>query len=136
MGVIKEHTTVIDDKTYTCKTFPATEGLIILPKLISLLGEEIANLVFATDNKQLEELMNSPDVLIAMVVRISEKVAENDGLLYLKDLLKYTTCEQIKVGDAEIPGSVYERFDTHFAGEYLHMFKVVSWVARASFASP
>jgi len=136
MGVVKTHTTVIDGKSYSCQTFPATEGLIILPKLLAMLGEEVANLVFATNDEQLDGLMDSPKVLAAMMVKISEKAAENDGLLVLKDLLKYTSCEQVKVGDAEIPQSVYDRFDSHFAGEYLHLFKVVGWVARASFGNP
>ena len=136
MGVIKEHTTVIDDKTYTCKTFPATEGLVILPKLIALLGQEVANLVFVTDDKQLDGLMEDPTVLGGVMVRISEKAIENDGLLQIKELLRYTACDKVQVGDAEIAASVYERFDTHFAGDYSHLFRVVTWVARMSFAAP
>ena len=136
MGVIKEHSTVIDDKTYTCTTFPAGEGLVILPQLIALLGEEVANHDFATNDKQLDGLMDDPKVLGAMMVRISEKAAENDGLLYLKELLKYTACDQVQIGDAQIQASVYERFDDHFAGKYMHLFHVVTWVARMSFASP
>lgn len=136
MGVITTHTTDIDGKPYSCKTFPASEGLVLLPKLISLLGEDVANLVFATSDDQLEGLMENRKVLSAMMVKIAEKASEDDGLLNLKELLKYTTCEKIKVGDAEISDSVYERFDTHFAGDYLHLFKVIGWVARASFANP
>lgn len=136
MGVIATHTNTIDDKSYSCKTFPATEGLIILPKLITLLGEEVTNLVFGTDDDQLQELMGNPKVLGAMLVKISERVSEVDGLLVLKELLRYTTCEQVKVGEAEISASVYDRFDTHFAGDYMHLLQVVQWVARASFANP
>jgi hypothetical protein len=136
MGVIKEHTTVIDGKTYTCKTFPATEGLVILPKLISVLGEAVTNLVFGVDDAELAEAMSNPKIIGAMLVKISERVSENDGLLVLKELLAYTSCDQVKVGDAEINQSVYDRFDSHFAGDYMHLINVVSWVARASFGNP
>ena len=136
MGVIKKHETIIDEKPYSCETFPATEGLIILPKLISLLGEDVANLIFTVDDEQIGGLLENPKVLAAMMVKISERAAENNGLLVLKDLLKYTRCSAVRVGDATLEASVWERFDSHFAGDYLHLFKVVSWVARASFGNP
>lgn len=136
MAQVQDHTTVIDGKTYTAKTFPALEGLVILPKLIALLGEDIANLVFATSEGQLDQLMNNPAVLTKMIVSIAEKAAQTDGLLVLHDLMKYVNCDQVKVGDAVVSASVYTKFNDHFAGDYLHMFKVVSWVARISFAKP
>ena len=136
MGTIKTHTNVIDGKSYSCKTFPASEGLVILPKLITVLGEAVTNLVFGVEDDELAEAMSNPKIIGAMLVKISEGVAENDGLLVLRDLLKYTTCEQVQVGDAQIPQSVYERFDTHFAGEYMHLINVTTWVARASFGNP
>ena len=136
MGTIKKHTTVLDGKPYTCETFPATEGLVIIPKLLALLGDDVANLIFSTDDAEIAELMGNTKVMAAMLMKISMRVSETDGLLVLRDLLQYTTCDKVQVGEAELTASVYERFDTHFAADYLHLIKVVQWVARASFASP
>lgn len=136
MGTITSHESVIDDKTYICKTFPASEALILLPKLMALLGEEVANLVFGTNKEELAQLMSEPKIITQLMIRVSERAADNDGLLLLRDLMKYTECDKIKVGDADVRGSVYERFDTHFAADYIHLLKVVAWVARASFANP
>ena len=136
MGTIKEHLTTIDNKEYSCKTFPATEGLVLLPKLIALMGDKVANLIFYTDDEQQKELVENPKTGIAIMVQISERAAENDGLLIIKEVLKYTRCKQCRVGDAEVEASVYETFDHHFAGAYGHLFKVFSWVARVSFENP
>ena len=46
MSVVTKHETVIDGKSYSCETFPASEGLVVLPKLVSLLGEKVVDLVF------------------------------------------------------------------------------------------
>ena len=136
MGVVKTHEQVIDGKTYSCKTFPASEGLILLPKMLALLGEEVANLVFGLEDTDLETLMDDRKVVSAMLVRISERAAENDGLLILRDLMRYTECDKVRVGDADVRASVHERFDEHFAGEYGHLIRVAVWVGRASFANP
>jgi len=136
MGTIKTHESVIDDKTYFCKTFPASEGLILLPKMLSLLGEEVANLIFGLEDADLDGLLEDAKIVTQMIIRISERAAETDGLLVLRDLMRYTECDKVKVGDAEVRASVHERFDSHFAGDYGHLIRVAVWVGRASFANP
>ena len=66
-----------------------------------------------------------------MAKRASE--SEVGGLLVVKDLLKSTTADKVRLGDAEIPGSVHEHFDIHFSANYQHLATVVMWVGQVNF---
>ena len=129
----QEHCEVIDGILYKTKTLPATEGLILLPKLIQLMGEEGIQLFLATTEEQKDSLMGDAEVVGALVSHIASNAAENDGLLVVKRLLQRTTCDKIKIGDNFIEGKVTDHFDDHFAGKYLHLLNVCIWVGRASF---
>ena len=134
MGTIKTHTTTIDGIQYTTKTFPAAEGLQLLPRLISLLGEQVLSL-FIAGRHDIEHLAETPEVLAAMLARIADN-AKDGGLLVFRDLLRYTEADKVSIGDTQVPGSVFEHFDEHFAGRYGHLLKVCLWVARVSFSEP
>lgn len=140
MGNIREHRQEIDGKLYVCKTFPASEGLIILPRLISLLGENVANLVFGIGEEEIDALMADPKLTTTIFVRIAERAEQNDGLLVLRDLMKYTTHmrrhQEPGQKVVEVPEPVYDMFDDHFAGNYMHLLNVAMWVGRASFGNP
>jgi hypothetical protein len=137
MAKVRVHTEMIDGKTYHTKTFPATEGLVILPKLMALLGDSVVSLIFGVEGDQLDKLFADPKIVGAVIVDVAKRAADNDGFLVLRDLLKYTECDQCDIGgDAPIKGSVYEWFDRHFEGDYLHLLNVCVWVARVSFAKP
>jgi len=126
MGTTTEHTHVIDGVEYTTKTLAASDGLRILPKIVALLADE----------KDRDQLLRDPKVLGAMITEISRSAAEDDGLLVLKDLLKTTTSNLVRIGDAEVPGSVHTHFDHHFAGRYRHLVEVCMWVGRVNFTGP
>ncbi len=136
MGTTTEHTHVIDGVEYTTKTLAASDGLRILPKIVALLGDAMTGLFFATDEKDRDQLLRDPKVLGAMITEISRSAAEDDGLLVLKDLLKTTTSNLVRIGDAEVPGSVHTHFDHHFAGRYRHLVEVCMWVGRVNFTGP
>lgn len=141
MGAIKEHAEEIDGKLYRCKTFTASEGLVLFPRLVALLGEEMVNLVLATGDRQLADLLGDRKVVAAMMVKISERAAEDDGLLVLREVLKHTVYvrrhqEPGAKAPVEVPESVYKTFDEHFAGDYMHLLNVCIWVGRASFGAP
>lgn len=136
MGTIQEHTKTIDGVTYTTRTLPATKGLVILPKLISMFGEAITGLFFATDEEAREKLLSDPKVLGAVISAVATQAAETDGLLVLKDLLASTSADKVRVGDAEVPGSIATHFDGHFAGRYRHLMEVAFWVGTCNFAGP
>lgn len=134
MSTLKKHTEVIDGATYITTMLPATDGLKIMPKLIALLGQTGMELLLATSDDDKEKLMADPAVKAALMSSIAERAAEDEGLMVIKDLMKSTTCDKIKVGDNFVTDSVYENFDDHFAGRYMHLINVAMWVGRVSFA--
>lgn len=136
MGTIKTHTKTIDGLAYTTRTLPATQGLVILPKIIALCGEALAGLFIATDDQARRELLQDPAVVGRVIGTIAERAADSDGLLVLRDLLASTECDKIQIGEAEVPGSVAEHFDSHFAGRYQHLVSVALWVAQCNFIAP
>jgi len=137
MAKVKTHTETIDGKVYHTKTFPASEGLVILPKLMALLGDSVVSLIFGVEESQLDKLFSDPKIVGAVIVDVAKRASEGDGVLVLRDLLKYTDCDQVDIGAAApVKGSVHEWFDNHFAGDYLHMLNVCVWVARVSFGKP
>lgn len=136
MGALKTHSETIDGILYTTTTMPAIEGLIIMPKLINLLGETGMTILMATSDEEKDALMENNEVKAALMSSIAERAADSDGLLVVKDLMKHTVCNKIKVGDNFVTDSVWENFDDHFAGRYQHLLDVALWVGRASFAAP
>ncbi len=115
-----------------------------MPRLVSLLGKETMQIIFGAGTEGFEELMEDPRVLAAIVANISSGLSEReqnkeDPMAVLKDILATTTAAPLDIG-AEEPlqdgGSVYTHFDDHFAGEYMHLFKVVGWVANVNFMKP
>jgi hypothetical protein len=138
VSLVGKHTTVIGGHEYVCETFPASEGLVLLPKLLALLGDDVAKLVFSTSEEQQAQIFGSADLLAGILVRVSERAAENNGLLLVRDCFARTKCTTGKVGDAvvEIDLGDVRRFDSHFAGKYGHLFEVFAWIVRLSFGSP
>lgn len=136
MSLTKTHTKTIDGVLYTTTTLPAAMGLVILPKLMALFGEALIGLFIATDEEGRDEFLADPKILAAMMTRIAERAAEDDGLLVLKDLMKQTEADRVAIGDTEVPGSVHTHFDGHFAGRYRHLFEVALFVGVSNFAAP
>jgi hypothetical protein len=134
--MIKEYTEVIGGKTYRTKTLPATEGLLLLPRILSLLGEKVANVLLVSGDENQALLLDNPKVIAGVLMQIAERAAESGGLLAIKDTLRHTECDDVKVGDAVVKANVHERFDTHFAGDYRHLLEVFWWVARRNFIDP
>lgn len=132
----KTYTETLGGKTYTTKTLPATEGILLMPRVLALLGDKVAHLLLVTDDSQQEQLLADPKILGGILVNVAERAAETGGILVLKDSLKHTECDQVKVGEAELKANVHERFDEHFAGDYKHLFEVFWWVIRKNFIDP
>lgn len=129
------HNTTIDGVTYTTKTLPASAGLVILPKLLSLFGEPVLKLFFVADQAEKEALLKDPQVVASILHNISKNAAEDDGLLVVKDLLVNTSADKVKVGDTDIEAAIPSHFDTHFQGRYGHLFQVAMWVASVNFTA-
>ena len=134
MGVTSDITTTIDGVKYTAKLFPASEGLVLAPKVIALFGKNILELFMATDDDQTEELLDMPAVTAAMLSEMASVAnASEDGWLVMRELMRYVRADKVRLGEAEVEGSVYENFDLHFAGRYQHLLEVAMWSARAGF---
>jgi len=128
--------TVIDGIPYTAKLFPTTEGLVLMPRLADLLGEAGLAIIIGAAQDPAKALEGDATILAPILGNIAARAAENNGLLVIKDLLKYTRCGKIKVGAQECDDLVINHFDDHFRGRYMHLFRVAIWVARASFVEP
>lgn len=137
MAVVSDITTTIDGIEYTTTTFPASEGLRLLPKIISLFGERALALFAGVNDAQADKLLERPEVLGALLTEMAQQATDSDeGWLVLKELLKYTKSNKCRVGATEAPGSVYTHFDTHFAARYPHLLQVAMWSAMAGFRGP
>lgn len=133
---LKTYTEVIDGATYSTTTLTATEGLVILPKLVALLGEDGLSLLIATSEEEQESLWENKEVQAALIMRLAENAAKDEGLLIVRRLLQNTTCDKIQVGDRLTTAKVRDNFDAHFAGNYMHLVRVAIWVGRMSFGKP
>ncbi len=134
MSTTKEHSKVINGITYTTKTLPASTGLVIVPRILALMGEKVAALMFAASDA--EGLLEDPKIRGAIFANLAKNAAETDGLLVLRDLLETTKCDKVKIGDVEVEGSVRDHFDDHFQGRYMHLIEVALWVAQVNFLGP
>jgi|GEM_PF-5537164 len=134
MSVVREHTQEIDGITYTCRTFPASEAVKILPRLIALFGARVVQIAMQAGPDQLEHYMAQPEILAAIVTEAAKAGAEDpEGWIVLKDLMANVTADKIRIGTSEVPGSASTHFDDHFTGRLMHLVKVAVWVATKSF---
>lgn len=119
----------VDGVMYTSAKLPARVGLELGPRVISLLGPGLARLLAAADSDEIPV-----DKLAAALVIVAER-AMRDGLVPLAlDLLARTQCAAFRGGgDGPITA---DRFDDHFAGEYLHLIKVCALVLAHNFRGP
>ncbi len=105
----------IDDILYTSTKFSARRGLEILPRVGALLGAALTPIMSAGESGDFD-------------LRVFEEVADRamrDGLGPLAiDLLSSMDCNALK-GQKDNCGNVAQEFDEHFAGEYVHLIKVL-----------
>jgi hypothetical protein len=132
---------------------PATEALVLLPKIVTLLGRDIATLLLQTAStpapadpdapadapavSMLAKLLSDPEVTVSMFCTVCTNAVEvGNGMLLLREILRRTTCKQVRVSNGVMELSVYDAFDEHFAGELSHLLRVAIHAARASFTKP
>ena len=119
----------LDGITYTSTKFPARTGLELMPRVTTLVGAGLLRLV-ATG-----EVESMPiDRLAFALVAIADR-AMRDGLVPLVlDLLGSMQCGAFRDGgDGKITP---DKFDTHFAGEYVHLLKVCALALAHNFRGP
>lgn len=119
----------IDGVMYTSTKFPARVGLELMPRVTALVGSGLLRLVAAGDMQTLPI-----DRLAAALVAVADR-ALRDGLVPLVlDLLRHTQCGAFRDGGQ---GPITpDKFDTHFAGEYMHLLKVCALALAHNFRGP
>lgn len=119
----------IDGVTYTSTKFPARTGLELLPRVTTLVGSGLLKLIATGDGDGVPI-----DRLAVAMVAIADR-AMRDGLVPLVlDLLACTQCGAFRGGgDGKITP---DKFDEHFAGEYMHLLKVCALALAHNFRGP
>lgn len=136
MGIVKEHREEIDGITYTTKTFPASDGLEILIGGGRFINETVLGALVAAEDEELGSIMTNPKFLISLFVGIAKASAPGEFSAWVQSLLEHTKADKCRMGGEEKNGSVYTHFDEHFAGRYMHLLSVATWVFRVGFAGP
>ncbi len=118
----------IDGLTYTTTKLPCSKGIEVWTHLSALLGPVFPAVMTGK--------------FAGLDPRVVAKVAEQAlrlGLVpVLKDLLSSTSVDRLRSGGltGETGGNVRAHFDTHFAGEYLHLLKVCVLAAAHNLRGP
>lgn len=127
-------------RTYETQLMPASEALRLLPRIMRVFGAPLMQLLSASDGDTQVALgqLGSGAAMPSLLREISEAcVADPDALLVLRDVLQRTECDQVQLaGGTMVKASVYDNFDTHFAGAYGELVTVAVQAAQASFVRP
>jgi hypothetical protein len=135
MSIVTTAEKTIGGTKYRTRILPATSGLVILPKVVALMGEPIIKLM-TEDEDMRAKMVENPAILAAILASMAKQAAKDDGLLVVVELMEGVQADKVRIGDAEVDGSVAEHFDTHFAGRYKHLAEVAMWVMTVNFAAP
>lgn len=119
----------IDGVTYTSTKLPARVGLELMPRVTTLVGSGLLRLIATGEVDALPI-----DRLASALVAVADR-ALRDGLAPLVlDLLASVQCGAFRDGgEGKITA---DKFDSHFAGEYLHLLKVCALALAHNFRGP
>lgn len=124
----------IAGKHYSTTTLDAATSLPIMMKLLRLIPRDaLTRMLGESDDEDPDSWLNDPGLVLDVIQHIAEKDKELDLTTLAKDLLATTTCQEVRIGDNEVPGNVVEHFGTHFAGDFGHLLSVCIWVAGVNF---
>lgn len=115
---------VVDEVTYTVQPYVATTGMILFTKILSLAGEPLLKAAISLmqgEGKDLSTLKKSLEQDIDKIIPAFTELCSKLQPHTLDHLFK-----EILVGTILVNQSVVTVYDTHFAGRYLHLFKVVA----------
>jgi hypothetical protein len=110
----------IDGDEYAISLFPAGQGLKLLSKLTGLLGGPLAKLA---EGPEAEGAEDSGQLLGAAMASLCENLEKTDVVALVKELLSV-----VQVNGQKLP------FDTHFAGKYGPLLKVVKEVVEHNYS--
>lgn len=114
----------IDGINYRSQKWPASLGLELWPKTVTLFGPALKPIVTGE---------TSDDIWLATLVRVSERASAPGFADYVKAILSRTAASEVRTIGA---GAVIDGFDEHFAGEYMHLLKVCLFVLSHNLRGP
>lgn len=123
-------------RVYTTRLLPASEALVMLPKVVALLGNKIVELLFMSGEDDLATMFARPEVQAGILHNLSERAESKNGLLLLRDLTRHTTLRTTSPDGTEAEIPLLDIYDDHFAGELMAAFHVAINAGRASFTKP
>ena len=124
----------IDGIVYTSDKLPTTTGLIIWPRLIRLLGEQLLAAVI-TGNLSVFEDDETGELSAIAAMRVAERADEIDFPDLARRLLANIRANKVNRIDGN-EGLIADHFDEHFSGEYLHLIKVLVFAAQHNIMGP
>jgi len=114
----------IDGLMYTSSKLPATVGLDVWPRVLAMFGPPVVRaMALGDDEMDLSALMG-----------IAERASQSGVTLLIRDLLQRMDCGCLYT--SKKPGKVLSDFDEHFAGEYMHLLKVVAFSIAHNLRGP
>jgi hypothetical protein len=134
---MKTVTREIDGIAYHCQQLPATDGVRVFRTLTKIAGEKLIELIATADNDERTALLSDRSIIARLVSHIADNTADTDIEL-LRSLTAGMTCDQVTYKGVEKPtkGDVFQHFDSHFAGRYMHLGKVLWFAIEVNFANP
>jgi hypothetical protein len=113
--MIQTQQIVVDGATYSVTQFSATKGMKLLTRLTKILGEPMS--VFMSD-----ENADAQKVLPVAIAALSERLEEDMVVQTVKELM-----DGVRDSDGPI------QFDTHFAGKFGHLFKLLAKILEVQY---
>ena len=110
----KEVKTEIDSVKYMTVQFPTRIGLALKTRLLRLMSPSIKDAFSKIEN-------NAISINIAAIF---EGLEDDSASKLMLDLLAYTYREGKKIDE--------ESFNLDFAGDYVHLYKVILWIIEAN----
>lgn len=120
----------VDGKNYTVVPYSTTGGLRLLTKLTAILGEPVIKVIKALPEGDLREVLSKNikeinlDEVANGVAALFAKINEDQAETLIKEILQNTLYQN---------SDVVSIFETHFQGEYRHLFKVVFKTLEAQY---
>jgi hypothetical protein len=147
--MLKAHTYKLGGREFATVPMPATESLVMLPRIIRLLGQDLTALLLMTDDVEpeavepgegeaetatpkggIQALLENREVMARVISTICHNAGPT-GLVIIHEITRHTT-----VTTPAGPVSLYDVFDDFFAGDVIGMMTVAAHAMRSSFTRP
>src|SRR5690606_21600658 len=108
-----------DGKVYTINPYLTTQGMKLLTDIVILAGEPLITLAVQLKSHKgpISEADITPEQVQKVMLGLTARMSSDSIDLLFKRILEGTLITSQKCSDV---------YDTHFIGDYMHLFKVVA----------